>query len=97
MKPTLPEALRRLVPDLPPEDASTLEKNEEYLLGRLLEDGDGRDLGWLAAHVPEDRWAAWLEERGGRQLSRRSRAFWSLILGLVPAEAPAVAEELWPL
>lgn len=67
------------------------------LVARLLEDGDGRDLASLFESMGESAVAAWLAERGGRQLSRRSRAFWTLVLG-VPAGAPVTPhDDLWPL
>lgn len=90
----LPAGARRLFPhydeaDLTPERAPAL------LVGRLLEDGDAADLAWLTAVFPEERLAAWIAERGGRQLSERSRAFWEVVLGK-EASAP-VACDLWPL
>ena len=79
-----------------------LESAAPFLIARLLEDGDGADLRWLAAQVGEGDLAGWLARRGGRQLSARSRAFWQLVLGRPgrPAEtAPPGAEaaDLWPL
>lgn len=67
------------------------------VIGRLLEDGDGADLAWLFASAGEERAADWYARRGGRQLSRRSRAFWGLVLGREPGPAAAAAGELWPL
>ncbi|HEX5759165.1 MAG TPA: hypothetical protein VF121_08225 [Thermoanaerobaculia bacterium] len=90
----LPAAARRLFPhhaveDLTPERAGAL------LIARLFEDGDGADLAWLTSAFAEERLAAWLAERGGRQLSARSRAFWEVVLG---ERAPLpVASGLWPL
>jgi len=67
------------------------------VIARLLEDGDSADLAWLCRAVPEAELAAWLERRGGRQLSLRSRAFWEVVLGcLAGGEAPA-RSALWPL
>jgi hypothetical protein len=67
-----------------------------YVIGRLLEEGDRDDLRWLAGEVGEERLGRWLAERGKRQLSRRSRAFWALVLA---AAAPPDETEnpLWPL
>lgn len=68
-----------------------------FLIARLLEDGDSADLRWLCENVSESELTAWLESRGGRQLSTRSRAFWELVLDRKPgAEAPA-RKDLWPL
>jgi hypothetical protein len=68
------------------------------VVGRLLEDGDGADLAWLCATVPEADLANWLGRHGARKLSRRSRSFWEIVLGR-PA-GPAVTDtrtDLWPL
>ena len=67
------------------------------MIGRLLEDGDGADLAWLCETVPEEELAAWLEHHGGRKLSRRSRAFWEVVLAAVPSPAAASGDLLWPL
>lgn len=97
---SLPAGARRLFAhwdgeDLAPERASSL------LIPRLLEDGDAADLAWLLAAFPEPEIAAWLARHGGRQLSRRSRAFWEAVLGVaagppVPEDRPE-AKALWPL
>ncbi len=71
-----------------------------FLIGRLLEEGDGADLRWLAQTYPETDLAAWLARHGSRALSARSLAFWRLVLGC-PAneEAPnlSLRRDLWPL
>lgn len=101
----LPPGAARLFPhhagaDLDPGKAAP------FLIGRLLEDGDGTDLRWLVASVSGADLAAWLARRGGRQLSARSRAFWRVVLGRpgerradAPAEQgiPGDAADLWPL
>jgi len=68
-----------------------------FRLGRLLEDGDSADLRRLFAEVPEPVAAAWLADRGGRQLSIRSRAFWEVTLGTAPGPASPETPALWPL
>lgn len=92
----LPLGSRRLFPHSDPDPAA----HRPYLIGRLLEDGDSDDLSALMRAVPEDDLRRWLARRGGRQLSRRSRLFWSLVLDVPKPErmrqAPA-AEALWPL
>lgn len=93
---SLPEGVRRLFGHLPP-DATDPERHEAELIERLLENGDRADLEWLAARVPERRLAAWLEERGGRRLSDRSRAFWSLLLDRPARARSDTARALWPL
>ena len=67
------------------------------LISRTLEDGDAADLAWLLATFPEPEVAAWLARHGGRQLSRRSRAFWQLVLGTTAAPRLPEADLLWPL
>lgn len=90
-----PAGARRLFPhyeegDLDPGRAPSL------LISRLLEDGDTADLAWLLEAFPEPEIAAWLA-RHGRRLSRRSRAFWGLVLGVEAGPANPQAEALWPL
>ena len=67
------------------------------LIERLLEDGDGDDLRWLSTVVDESALAAWVARAGARKLSRRSRAFWALVLGVEAAPPAATAVALWPL
>jgi hypothetical protein len=81
-------------------DESGLDPSSPHVIARLFEDGDARDLAWLTAAVPEERLAAWLERHGRRQLSRRSRAFWEVVLGLHAGPPPTqehAGSELWPL
>jgi hypothetical protein len=93
----LPEPTRRLFPGYAEDTEADLARSAPFVIARLLEDGDSADLAWLCRTVPEPELAAWLERRGGRQLSLRSRAFWEVVLGR-PAggEAPA-RSALWPL
>jgi hypothetical protein len=95
----LPAGVRRLFPHYEPADLDPARGGGSLLVARLLEDGDGADLAWLAGAVPEPDLAAWLERRGGRQLSVRSRAFWQLLLGRPAAGEPPAANRsaLWPL
>jgi hypothetical protein len=84
----------------PGHDESGLDPSSPHVIGRLFEDGDARDLAWLTAVVPEERLTAWLERHGSRQLSRRSRAFWEVVLGR--AAGPSHPQDhlgsaLWPL
>jgi hypothetical protein len=78
-------------PDHPVDPASP------QVIARLFEDGDARDLAWLTAEVPEERLAAWFERHAARQLSRRSRAFWEVVLGRPAAAEPTERRDLWPL
>jgi hypothetical protein len=73
------------------------EPDPPFLIGRLLEDGDSRDLAWLCRTFPEAELASWLETRGGRQLSIRSRAFWEVVLGKTADGEVSSRSALWPL
>lgn len=75
----------------------TPDRGGSLLLARLLEDGDSADLASLVAQTPEPALADWLARHGGRQLSRRSRAFWEVVLGREAGPAVPGAQELWPL
>jgi hypothetical protein len=92
----LPDSSLRLFPHHRPKHLAAAEV-EALLIGRMLEEGETADLRWLAATVPEERLASWLGERGGRQLSRRSRAFWQVVLHRQAPEPPDIATCLWPL
>lgn len=91
----LPETARRLFAhvDVAGRGASAT----GLVVGRLLEEGESGDLRWLVETEGEERLADWVRERGGRQLSRRSRWFWESVLGVEAVSSAAVAEELWPL
>jgi len=76
-----------------------LPEHQAFLIGRLFEEGDSRDLRWLTENITEKVLQTWLRDHGGRQLSRRSLAFWATLLGDVDAvaERPFETEDLWPL
>ena len=90
---------RRLFPHyLAGEDEDLdLQRSRSLILSRLLEDGDGVDLVWLAAALPESEIAEWFGRHGGRQLSTRSREFWRVVLGREPGPVHPEARVLWPL
>ncbi len=92
----LPEASRRLFPGYAESDLGA-PGHAPFVIGRLLEDGDSRDLAWLCGNVSESDLAAWLETRGGRQLSHRSRAFWEILLETPAGSQPESRSALWPL
>ena len=96
--PILPAGIRRLFPDRAEADLAP-ERAPSLLISRLLEDGDAADLAWLLQTFPEADLAAWVERHGGRQLSRRSRAFWQVVLGVEasPPDLRPQPEALWPL
>jgi hypothetical protein len=92
---SLPAGARRLFPHYEEGDLD-LGRAPSLLISRLLEDGDAADLVWLLEAFPEPELAAWLA-RHGRLLSRRSRAFWGVVLGVEAGPVNPVAEALWPL
>jgi hypothetical protein len=94
--PALPAGTHRLFAAYSGEDL-TPERGSSLLIARLLEDGDAADLAWLLRTFPEPEIAAWLACHGGRQLSRRSRAFWQAVLGVEASPANPEAGALWPL
>ncbi len=94
--PAPPAALRRLLFAYPAADLAAAGSGD-LVIGRVLEDGDTADLRWLVARFGEARLGHWLAVRGGRQLSRRSRAFWQVVLGRPAGPPNPVAEALWPL
>ena len=74
--------------------------SREFVIGRLLEEGDAADLAWLGNQVDREALAGWVRRRGARQLSRRSRLFWRQVLELGPEpadESVRTREEIWPL
>ncbi|HVG09958.1 MAG TPA: hypothetical protein VNM67_19810 [Thermoanaerobaculia bacterium] len=89
----IPQETRRLFPGYADADLAGL----PFLIARLLEDGDEADLRWLTRNVPEADLAAWLEQRGGRQLSIRSRAFWDAVLDRRAGGEVPIRKDLWPL
>lgn len=88
-----PSTTRRLFPH--DEDVPAREASETYLIGRLLEEGETADLKFLTSRVHEERLRQWVRDRATRQLSRRSRAFWELALGVESGKDPG--DDLWPL
>ena len=89
----LPERTARLFPN----EAVLSPESHGLVIERILEDGDGGDLRWLTAELSERELAAWLARAGGRKLSRRSRAYWSRVLGADAGNPAASAAALWPL
>jgi hypothetical protein len=93
---SLPAGARRLFAAYAEEDL-TPERGSSLLIARGLEDGDAADLAWLLRTFSEGDIAAWLIRHGGRRLSRRSRAFWQVVLGVEAGPAAPEADALWPL
>ena len=64
---------------------------------QLMEEGHGEELRDLTSRQTEDELASCFRLRSGRQLSRRSRAFWSVVLDEVPPAIRGIQDDLWPL
>ena len=80
-------------------DAASLSEpaHHAFLVARLLEEGEADELRWLFAAIGRAGVAEWLAAHGGPALSRRSRAFWSEVLGVAASPPRPLARELWPL
>lgn len=89
----LPAGALRLFPHhaVPPDP----DEHPDFVIERLLDEGDSADVAWLVARFGEARLRAWLAVYGARRLSRRSRALWSLTLEV--EDPPHPAHDLWPL
>ena len=93
---SLPLPIRRLFPH---HDLSLVvaPESRSFLIAKLLEEGDREDLRWLIDRVGEEKLKVWLEKKGGRALSRRSRLFWQWVLAGEAGAKAEVREALWPL
>ena len=67
------------------------------VMARLMEEGDSDDLRWLIDTYSEKQITEWFVQHGHRQLSRRSRSFWQLLLNRPDPTTPGTTDELWPL
>ena len=92
----LPSETLRLFPESSTND-SLARLPADFVIGRLLEEGDSEDLRWLLDRVSKNAITDWLDRRGPRQLSRRSRAFWAMLLEHPIGDPSPIDEELWPL
>jgi hypothetical protein len=92
----IPASVRARFPGV---DEATLgaPEHRDYVVVRLLEDGDGDELAWLVRAAGRAALADVVARRGGRQLSRRSRVFWQRVLGVSASAGHPLAHELWPL
>jgi hypothetical protein len=76
-----------------------IQEHKAFVIGRLFEEGDSRDLRWLTETFSETELSDWLQEYGSRRLSKRSLAFWATVLGSTgaPTARPVEIEDLWLL
>jgi len=61
----------------------------EYTIARILEFGDESAIRWMRESFPSRAIEAVL--RSNSKLSRKTAAFWALVLGIPPSEVPALA------
>jgi hypothetical protein len=92
----LPAATRRRFDDTASEDLLAA-SGRSLLIERILEEGEDEDVQALVRALGEPALADWLVRAGGRKLSRRSRAYWSIVLGVPAGAAIPSAALLWPL
>lgn len=77
----LPDVLHPLFWDCRPESID-LDAHAPFVLERVLEYGSLAAVRSLLATYGEDRIRAFLRDRGRRTLSRKTLAFWTMVLGL---------------
>jgi len=94
MSHSLPEPTLRLFDGYDPDELARRE-SRHFVIERLLEEGDRRDLRWLVQACGEAEIRRVFE--AARGLSRRSRRFWSLVLDARLDVRPSEHEEIWPL
>ena len=61
-----PESIHRLFVDYDGDDLDAAPR--PFLIGRLLEEGEGKDLEWLTSRVSEGDLVSWTAGPGQRQL-----------------------------
>ena len=82
---SLPNELRRFFWDCEFEDLD-LTEHREFVIGRILSDGDFNALRWLRRKVGDEELRHWFQNREGRGLSPQQLRFWELILELPPEQ-----------
>jgi hypothetical protein len=70
-----------------------VESHYSVIIERILERGSWEQVRWLFATYGEPQVAAWVRAHGFRLLSKRSFAFWRLVLGISDFQAPPWAQE----
>lgn len=66
-------------------------------LEKILEEGDSSDLRRVLPQIGEPETIAWLEQHGGRRLSRRNRKFWAFVLSCAEPDPHPITNDIWPL
>jgi hypothetical protein len=77
----LPESLHPLFWDCRP-DTVDLDAHAPFVLERVLEYGSLAAVRWALESYGPERIRTFLRDRGRRTLSRKTLAFWTMILGL---------------
>lgn len=80
-KSRLPACLKRFFWDVPFSSVS-VDAHGDFILARLLEEGDRSALRWLFRVYPRNRVVNFLKGRGAAVLSKRAWQFWASQLGL---------------
>jgi len=77
-----------------------VDTHQGVIIERILERGSWEQVRWLFTTYGEERVTDWVQQHGFRLLSKRSFAFWRLVLGITHFQAPdwahqAKAGEAW--
>ncbi|MGH7492693.1 MAG: DUF6922 domain-containing protein [bacterium] len=78
-----------------------LEKNDYYIMGRVLEYGNLEAVRKLHRYYGEKRLRAFLQSTSSRVLSNKTMRFWQVVLNLSPSECEQISSirgkhRLWP-
>lgn len=71
-------------------DGLDLSLHREFVIGRILSEGDWDAVIWLRRSVGDALLRAWIERRQGKGLSPQQLRFWELIL-----ELPTIEVDRW--
>jgi hypothetical protein len=83
----LPADTAWLFPEYDFEDVDP-ETHRGVIIERVLERGSWEQVRWLFRTYGEEKVAGWVQQHGFRLLSKRSFAFWRLVLGITHFQAP---------
>lgn len=88
-----PSEVERLFWDVEPGSVD-LHAHADYVMDRVMTRGTLVAMRWLRKAYSVEQLAEFLERRGDR-LTPRDRAYWRLIAGLPPDDAPGGANPSW--
>jgi hypothetical protein len=91
----LPERMRQLFWDYSFEELR-LDAHRDFIIGRVLADGDWESVRWLRHEVGDDALREWIIHRKGRGMSRKQIRFWELILKISESEVERWLAERGP-